>query len=251
MQRSTSPCNRPWLLALFFVALVPNNVAQSQPRDSETLNGIVVSGECLTKVTQDRGSVVIGSTIVAKSTKEASERAIKAHEALKARVVGLGLKNFISETAEYSVNQECSYDQGKRHCEGYRARLATRFETSEIARIGDIIAISSELGSEEVSDLTTFAAPETVKSAREACLEVAIKNAASKAHTLARGAGVALGKLRLIQESAAPPSDRPIPIGRRGLEVAAMSADIASAGPSIDAKPLDLKVEITAQYGID
>lgn len=245
MQRLTSPC------ILLSLALLTNNSAHSQTRNPEAPNGIVVSGECLTKVTQDRGSVVIGSTFVAKSTKEASERVIRTHEALKARVIGLGLKNFISETAEYSVNQECSYDQGKRHCEGYRARLATRFETSEIARIGDIIAASSELGSEEVSDLTTFAAPETVKSAREACLEIAMKNAASKAQTLARGAGVALGKLKLIQESALPQGDRPIPMARRGLEVAAMSADIASAGPSIDAKPLDLKVEITAQYAID
>lgn len=230
--------------------LVETTQAQHPGRDVVSPRGIVVSGECLTKVVQDRGSVVIGSTIVAKSTKEASERAIKAHESLKTRVIGLKLKDFISETAEYSVNQECSYDQGKRRCEGFRARLATRFETSEIGRIGDIIAISSELGSEEVSDLSTFASPETLKSAREGCLEVAMKNAASKAQILAKGAGVLLGKLQLVQEVSSHGGPRPFPLARRAFEAEAMS-DTASAAPSIDARPLDLKIEITAQYGIE
>jgi uncharacterized protein YggE len=240
-------------LTCFFSILafhLQNAHAQHPHGEAHHSRGIVVSGECLTKVVQDRGSVVVGSTTVAKTTKEASEKAIKAHESIKSRVLELKLKDFISETAEYSVNQECSYEQGKRHCEGFRARLATRFETSEIGRIGDIIAISSQLGSEEVSDLSTFASPETLKSAREACLEMAMKNAASKAQILARGAGVALGKLLLIEENSEHGGERPMPISKRAFEAAAMS-DMASAAPSIDARPLDLRVEITAQYGIN
>jgi len=212
-------------------------------------SGIVVSGECLTKVIQDRASVVLGSTILAKTTKEASEKAIKAHEAIKSAVKELSLKDFISETAEYVVDQECSYDQGKRHCDGYRARLSTRFETSEIARIGDIIGVSSRLGSEEVSDLRTFAAPTTLKAAREACLDTAMKNAASTARILAQGAGVTLGKLILVSEAQDVPDIRPMPMVKRGFEAAAMSD--MTAGPSIDAKPIDLRVEITAQYAIN
>jgi len=214
-------------------------------------SGIIVSGECLTKVVQDRGSVVLGSTVVAKTTKEASDKAIKAHEAVKVAVKDLNLKDFISETAEYVVDQECAYDQGKRHCEGYRAKLATRFETSEIARIGEVIGVSSRLGSEEVSELRTFAAPLTLKAARESCLETAMKNAASKARILAQGAGVTLGKLILVSEVQDSSDIRPMPMpmAKRGFEAAAMSD--MPAGPSIDAKPIDLRVEITAQYGIN
>jgi uncharacterized protein YggE len=148
------------------------------------------------------------------------------------------------------VDQECSYDQGKRHCEGYRAKLATRFETSEIARIGEIIGVSSKLGSEEVSELRTFAAPPTLKAARESCLEIAMKNAASKARILAQGAGVTLGKLVLVSEAQDGSEVRPMPMpmAKRSFEAAAMSD--MPAGPSIDAKPIDLRVEITAQYGI-
>lgn len=243
------------LVALLLIAVlccITTSGLEAQPATptARDADGIVVSGECLTKVVQDRGSVVIGSTVVAKSTKDASERAISAHETLKARVKGLMLQDFSAETAEYSVDQECSYDQGRRRCEGFRARLATRFETSEIGRIGDIIAISSQLGSDEVSGLATFAAPETLKKAREACLEVAMKNAASKAHILAKGAGVTLGKLRLVREGDINDREFPPPVARRALEAAAMS-DMAAAVPSVDARPLDLRVTVTAQYQID
>lgn len=242
---------RYWLSAVLstFCITMPLS-AQVTHQSPDNSSGIVVSGECLTKVVQDRGSVVIGSTTVAKNTKEASEKVIKAHETLKTRIRELMLKDFVVETAQYSVDQECSYDQGRRRCEGFRARLATRFETSEIARLGDIIGVSSQLGSEEVSELSTFASPQTLKTAREACLEVAMKNAASKAQILAKGAGVILGKLKVVREVSAHDGVRPIPMASRVREAAVMS-DMEGAGPSVDARPLDLDVEITAQYGIE
>lgn len=241
-----------YILILILGAVSLPHQGYSQGVKSETTGpaGIVVSGECLAKVVQDRGNVVIASTTVAKNTKDASEKVITAHERLKKAVKGLNLKDFIAETAGYSVDQECTYENGKRKCVGFRARLATRFETSEIGRLGDIIAISSEQGSEEVSNLNTFASPETLKKAREACLEIAMKNAASKATILAQGAGVTLGKLRLVQEGMSHNSHRPMPMGKRVFEAAAMS-EMTAPSPSIDSRPLDLRVEITAHYEIN
>ena len=64
------------------------------------------------------------------------------------------------------------------------------FETSDIARLGDIIAAASKSGTQEISGLSTFVSPSAMQSAREACLETATRNAASKALKLASGAGV-------------------------------------------------------------
>lgn len=210
--------------------------------------GIVVSGECLTKVTPDRGSVTLGSSVIAATSREASERATKAHESIKKTVKDLALPDFLVETAEYSVQEECTYSDGRRRCQGYRARVATRFETSDIARVGDIIAAGSGSSVEEVSGLSVFPSPNSLKSAREACLEVAMKNASSKAHKLATGAGVTLGKLlSVVEAGTGSPAPYPVAAGARAFESAAMS----DSSPSIDAKPLDLRVEITAQYALD
>lgn len=236
--------------ALLYLLTTPQGFAQGSS-NSDQEKGISVIGECLTKVTQDRGAVTVGSSVLAKTSREASEQAIKAHELIKADVQKLGLKDQVIETANYSVNQECSYLQNKRVCEGFRAHLATRFETSEISRVGDVIAIAAKLGSEEVSNLETFASPEKLKSARESCLEIATKNAGTKAQKIAMGAGIKLGKLESITE--APDSDGPhFPqVSRtRQFEAAAMSEALVAA-PSIDSRPLDLRVRITARYSIE
>jgi len=214
------------------------------------VGGITVSGECLTKVVQDRGRVSLGSTSLSPTPKEASEQAIKAHEAIKAGVKALGLKDFLSETTDYSVSQECSYSNSKRICQGYRARITTQFETSEISRLGDIVAVASKMGSEEVSSLQTFASPELLKRSRETCLEAAARDAAAKAQRLASGAGVKVGRVLAIDESDG--GQRPMPYRSRAFapEMAAMS-DNASTGPSIDSRPIDLQVQISVTYGIE
>lgn len=229
--------------------LTSHAVAEPQALPA-VVGGITVSGECLTKVVQDRGRVSLGSTSLAPKPKDASEQAIKAHEALKSRVKALGLKDFLSETADYSVYQECSYSNSKRICQGYRARITTTFETSEIPRLGDIVAVAADMGSEEVSSLQTFASPELLKRSREACLEVATKDAAAKAQRLASGAGVKVGRVLAIDESGA--EQRPMPFRSQTFapRMEAMS-DNASGAPSIDSRPIDMQVQVSVTYGIE
>jgi uncharacterized protein YggE len=239
------------VLVVTIAATCKFSQAQAEPPTPPPfVGGITVSGECLTKVVQDRGRVSLGSTSLAPKPKEASENAIKAHEALKARVKALGLKDFLSETSDYSVFQDCAYTGGKRSCQGYRARITTTFETSDIPRLGDIVAVASEMGTEEVSALQTFASPELLKRAREACLEIAAKDAAAKAQKLASGAGVKVGRVLALDESVGDTHPTPFRARAMAPEIAAMS-DTAAGGPSIDSRPIDLQVQISATYSIE
>jgi uncharacterized protein YggE len=222
--------------------------AMAQPHAERPVQGIIVSGECLTKVAQDRGSVTIGSSVTATTSKEASEQTIRAHETIKKAIRGLNLPEFVAETAGYSVQQDCTYHEGKRRCQGYRAHLATNFETSDIARLGEIIAIASSASADEVSGLSMFTSPASLKAAREGCLEVAMRNAAAKAQKLASGAGIKLGRLLSVVEQG---DQRHPPIAMaKHFEAAAMS-DASSEAPSVETKPIDLRVEVTAQYAIE
>jgi hypothetical protein len=215
----------------------------------ERTSGIAVTGECLKKVVQDRGAVTVASSIVAKTPKEASERAVTAHEAVKSEVKKLGLKDSVAETAGYSVYEECSYPDGRKACQGYRARLATRFETSEIGRLGDIIAVASKLGSEEVSDLQTLVSPELMQREREGCLEIATRNAEAKAQKIASGAGIKLGRVISISEGG---SEAPVVAFPRAyaMKAAAMAEEAAPAA-SVEARPVDVRVVVSAVYGIE
>jgi uncharacterized protein YggE len=245
---SEEPMKQPVFSICFLtLALCAPAVGLAEQIDS---TGIHVTGECLKKIAQDRAAVSIGTSTQAPTAQQAADETIKAHEKMKAEVTRLGLKDLLASTESYTVNQDCSYDGTKQVCSGFRARLSTRFETSEIAKIGEVIAVASKHSSQEVSQLQTFVSPELLKTERESCLEVATKNATSKAQKLAAGAGVRLGKLVALHEGAS--GTEPVQILRQQRAfVAAEASSIAESTPSIDSKPQELNVLVQATYAIE
>lgn len=211
---------------------------------------IATTGECLTKVPHNRGAITITSIGTAPSSQEASNIARKAHAKLKSRVKQLDLKDFIAETVEYSVRQDCSYNKMGKTCSGYTARMGTRFETSEIPRLGDIIRESSEASADESSTLETFPSSETIKSARQKCLEQAMQNAANKAKKMAEGAQVQLGGLLYAREDTPPSLGMPTPLRGRGTMELAMSAASELKEPLVESKPLEMRITVTSHYEI-
>lgn len=237
------------LLAALCLFLSPvlgaNDAAANEGRHGP--RGITVTGECLTKVAQDRGAVTVGSSSLSKDARRAAEEAFKAHEVIKADVAALKLKDAEQRTVATTVTEECTYPHdGKRVCTGYRATVSTRFETSDIPRLGDILAVAAKRGAEEISQLETFVSADKDKEAREACLEVATKNALRKAQKLASGAGVSLGKLEAINEGFEEP-----PVVSRFAQHKAFGDVAMAAAPSIDTQAEDLRVTVTAVYAIN
>ncbi len=226
------------------LSFAPAAALADQPSATQ---GITVTGECLVKVPQDRGAVTVTSSVVSPDARKAADDAIARHERAKAQVAALGLKDSSRQTLSMTVSEEWDWRNNQRVSLGYRATTATRFETADIPRLGDIIAAASKVESQQVSGLETFASPSTMKAAREGCLETATKNAALKAEKIAAGAGVSLGKVILISEESREP-ERPMPFARRA---AVAEAAAASDAPSIDTQAEDLQVTVTAAYAIN
>jgi len=241
---------KKWILLVCAPLMTTTSFAELRREHSLSMDsGIKVSGECLKKVAQDRGSVVISTNIIAATPREVSELATQSHERVKADVLRLQLKDAALETVNYTVTQECSYDQGKRTCRGYRATYATRFETSEIGRLGDVIATATKNSAQEVSDLQTFVSLAKLKAERESCLEIATRDAQSKALTLAQGAHVTLGKLRFLGEVGE--IGHPMPMMSRSTLALAAESEAAVMAPTVESKPVDLRVAVSATFDIE
>ena len=219
---------------------------------SSDSSGIFVGGQCLRKVLQDRGAVTVVSTAVHPTPKEASTKVIEAHEKVKAAVKALNLPDFAPETEVYSVEEEREYKSDKWIKKGFRATMATRFETSDITRLGEIIATASSAGAERVGNLGTFVSPEKMKFEREACLETATQNAVAKAARLAAGGGVKVGELLQVTENMGygralgGPSSR----GAMALSAAGLEGGADVPTPSVQAKAEDVSVEVTARFAV-
>jgi uncharacterized protein YggE len=220
---------------------------------SSDSSGIFVGGQCLRKVLQDRGAVTVVSTAVHPTPKEASTKVIEAHEKVKEAVKALNLPDFAPETEAYSVEEEREYKSDKWIKKGFRATMATRFETSDITRLGEIIGTASSAGAERVGNLGTFVSPEKMKAEREACLETATQNAVAKAARLAAGGGVNVGELLQVTENMGYGSRALGGPGSRGvmaMAAAGLEGDASVPTPSVQAKAEDVSVEVTARFAV-
>jgi uncharacterized protein YggE len=112
--------------------------------------------------------------------------------------------------------------------------------------MGEIISLAAKMGAQEVSSLVTFAAPESLQRYREDCLEVATRNAASKAARLAKGAGVTLSGPITITES--PNADGQPPFIPFASKMMAGEAAGMGNAPSIEARPIELNVTVSASF---
>jgi uncharacterized protein YggE len=205
--------------------------------------GITATGECVAKVPHDRGRVSVGSTSVAKTPSDASSEVNKDHESIKAAIKKLNLPDFTAQTERYVVEQNCSYESGKRVCDGFRASVSTNFETSDLARLGELVVLAAKMNADEVSDVVTFPSTESLRREREACLEAATRNAAAKANQIAKGAGVTLGGLISVIESSAPHSFSPIaPFAH------AKAVSDSRGAPSVETRPMDVNVSVISTY---
>ena len=215
-------------------------------------SGIFVTGECLRKVIQDRAAVSVSSTLVLATPKEASEKVIAEHEALKGKVKELALKDFESETLNYSVNEERQYENKKWVIKGFRATMTTRFETSELARIGEVIAQASQHGAQNVGALETFVSPAKLKAERESCLETATQDAASKAAKIAAGGGVKVGEILSITENEGGSRYSVSKFGGREMMMAGAAADMGESpkAPVVESRPVDLVVNVRARFSV-
>ena len=216
--------------------------------------GILATGTCIKKITQDRAAVTFTTTVLAPTPTESSQAATKDSEALRAAVTALKLQDATYETSGFSVFEERDYQNKKTVSKGFRTRIGLSVETSDIGRLGEAIAAASKLGVKEIDNLSTFVSPQKMKTEYESCLEIAASNARDKADKLAKGTGVHLGKVLSIEEGAHNNNESEnYSRGVRSLGMAPM-ADAAQAdvpAPMITTRAENITVSASVKFAVD
>lgn len=209
---------------------------------------IVVSGACLRSVQPDRASINVTAEVNEKEPKQAMQKANQSYEKLRAAVQKLGLKDVEMTTSEYTVQALIDWEQNRRVFKGYQARVGLDVKTSQIARIGEVIAAAGDLNIRNIGQLQVFLSDEKMKAEREACLAEAVQNAKSKASSIAKAAGVRLGKVLIVDET-----NSYTPRGPELMEMSMMKADASRgmAAPSIDAGPLKVSLSVNVVYALE
>jgi uncharacterized protein YggE len=209
---------------------------------------ISVSGQCLTQVAPDRGTVTLVSQFKDKSSQVASKKAMETYENVRKAALKLKLKDIELQTSEYTVQDDISYGpNGKATVHGKIAALGLQITTSEISRLGDVVALSGEFPIERVEGLRTFLSREKTKAAQESCLVEAIKNARGKAEKMSAAANAAVGDVQLIDEN---PETRVMSYSNAVSGEAQGKSMGSSLAPGIESRPETISVNILVKFAL-
>lgn len=209
---------------------------------------ITVSGKCLRKVSPDRGTVTLVAEFTEKTSALASKKAMETYEGLRKAIVKMNLKDVEMQTSEYNVQEVYDYENNKRVSRGMKASLGLQVSTSEISRLGDLIALSSKFEINRVENLSTYLSRELTKTSEEACLTDAVKNARDKAEKMGVAAQAKIGEVQLIEEN--PRSGEPSPMPMMDVAAEASSARSKSLAPGIESKPETVAVSILVRFAL-
>lgn len=165
-------------------------------------NGISVTGTATVQATPDVAYVTLGAQTTAnQSAKAASDNAAVMQKIQKV-VKQQGIADSDVKTVQYSVEPIYDYSSGKQVFKGYQATNLIRITVKDLSKVGKLLDGCTEAGANLVQGVTFSVLNEDALRAQ--ALELAAKNATSKATAIAKGLNVKLGEPINVTESGAP-----------------------------------------------
>lgn len=219
-------------------------------KDLSDYRKIVVSGRCLRSAVPDRGSVEFFAEVQNFDAKKALSGATEIYESAREAVKKLNLKNAEFSSLENSLNEVREWENNKNIFKGFRARIGLRVYSTEIERLAEVFTTVSGKGINQFGGLQAELSPEKMKAEQEACLQVAVQNAKSKAEIIAKAAGSRVGKVLEITESSSVvrPSSRLVPYAAK---VAMMDVSTEARPASIDTRAETIQVSVDVLYELE
>ncbi|MCB0272522.1 MAG: SIMPL domain-containing protein [Bdellovibrionales bacterium] len=219
---------------------------------AETLpRQVSVSGECNHVVSPDRGSITLVVEYQNMDLTKATKEAAMSYERVTAQIKKLNLKNLNMRTSEYSVHEIKAWENNRSVNKGFQARMGIWISTSEIGRIGEVIAIASKEKVKNVYSLQTYLSDEKQLAEEIACLEDASQNARHKAQKMASALGAKLGKVMIMNESGRSLPSWPQPVMQRAYGAKAMAMESADMAPSVESGTQNLSLSIQVTFALE
>lgn len=201
-------------------------------------------------VTPDRGAITVTVEFQSMDLGKATQEAAASYERVSNAIKKLNLKNANLQTSEYSVNQVLEWENQKQVNKGYRTRMGLRVATSEISKIGEVIAIASKEKVKDVGGLETYMSQEKELQEEMACLEEASQNARQKAEKLAMALKAKLGNVLTVTETGRSVPYWPRPMAYRSMAKSSDMMMAQAAAPEVQAGQQNLTLNIQVSFGL-
>ena len=199
---------------------------------------ITVTGEGVVEAAPDIATLTIGVTTEGETAAAALAANSAALEAVLARLTAAGIEPRDMQTSNLSLNPNWTgYDNATPKIAGFVASNMLTVRVRALDSLGAVLDASVADGANTLNGLTFgLANPEPVL---DEARKEAVANARAKAELLAEAAGVKLGKIVSISETAA--YQPPMPMFRQ---------DAASAAPPVQGGELGMTASVSIFYEI-
>ncbi|NUM25426.1 MAG: SIMPL domain-containing protein [Candidatus Buchananbacteria bacterium] len=235
------------LLVIFLGALTRNELKKYDyiGRSDEKTYTITIDGEGKVTAIPDIAQVSLGiQTDNAKVEIAQKENSEKMNNLIK-EVKALGVEDKDIKTVGYNIYPRYDYTDGRSILRGYQVSQSVVVKIRDLEKIGDMLDMAGRVGANQVSGVNfDIDEPEVL---RQEAREKALANAKEKAESLAKVAGVKLGKLVSFNESA-----NGYPVYARSYAMLDEAAGLAkeAAAPAIEAGSQEIIVNVTVTYEV-
>lgn len=164
-------------------------------------NTIFVNGKGTVRVVPDKVLVNVIIATENKSSEKAMDENSKIAKTVISAINQTKAENLVIETTGLSLEPLYYYKENEPpEIYAYRASMILNVSTTDIEKIGQIIADAIEAGANSVSSLSFDLSDSVKEEAKRKALEYASKDAENKAKAIAESMGVRLGKIYYISE---------------------------------------------------
>lgn len=237
------------VLIIFFSIWSVESIVNMKTKLKETGNmkaerTLTVSAEGKVIAVPDIANINFTVVTDAKTAKEAQTKNTEKMNKVITHVKSIGIDSKDIKTTSYYLNQKYDYIDGKSILAGYILNNSINIKVRKFDSIGDLIANSVDLGINQIGDVQfSIENPDEVKAQAGA---IAMKNAKDKALTLARQAGVSLGRVITFSES-----DENIPTPIYYMKKAVGMGGGGEATPQIEQGSQEVKVVANIIFEIE
>lgn len=205
---------------------------------------IAVTGEGRVSLVPDTAEVILGVERQAPTAKDALAAAADAMGALLDALEAAGLARDAVSSSGFSLHPQYDYERktatGEPRLVGFRVTNTVRARLAQVDQVGAVVDAAVAAGADRVEGVRFFV--RDGEAAHHQALELAVKSARGRAETLARAAGVRLGRpIRVVEEAASGP-----------VEQVRMARSLeAAAATEIPPGILELVLRVRVEYLID
>ncbi|HAV14779.1 MAG TPA: hypothetical protein DCX25_00390 [Candidatus Pacebacteria bacterium] len=168
-----------------------------------------VSGEGKVTTAPDKGVMSLGVTVNESTVKQAQDKANTIINAVTAALGKLGIEKKDIQTDNYSLYPNYDYQAGGQKITGYQVNATLTVSVTDFAKLNQAIDAATQAGANQVGGVSFTLTDDKKKDVEDQARKLAIDHAKEKAGSLAKLAGMRLGRIVNVVEQ---PASRPYPV---------------------------------------